>query len=86
MKKRLFFCVLIGILVCCHPMFAYDWQAQWIASDVTEAVPYFARDFAAKKHVKKATLRASALGVMTLRLNGKPVSENRLEPTVDEKI
>jgi hypothetical protein len=67
-------------------MFAYDWQAQWIASDVTEAVPYFARDFAAKKHVKKATLRASALGVMTLRLNGKPVSENRLEPTVDEKI
>ena len=56
------------------------WQAQWIASDVTEAVPYFARDFAAKKHVKKATLRASALGVMTLRLNGKPVSENRLEP------
>ena len=48
MKKRRFFCVLIGILVCCHPMFAYDWQAQWIASDVTEAVPYFVRVFAAK--------------------------------------
>ena len=61
-------------------MFAYDWQAQWIASDVTDAVPYFARDFVAKKGVKTATLRASALGVMTLRLNGKPVSENRLEP------
>ena len=27
MKKRRFFCVLIGILVCCHPMFAYDWHS-----------------------------------------------------------
>lgn len=55
-------------------------QPQWIASDVTEAVPYYAHDFVAKKRVKTATLRASALGVMTLQLNGKPVSENRLEP------
>ena len=80
MKKRRFFCVLISILACCHPMFAFDWQAQWIASDVTEAVPYFAREFVAKKRIKTATLRASALGVMTLKLNGQPVSENRLEP------
>ena len=59
---------------------AFEWQAQWIASDVTEAVPYFAHDFKVKKSIRRATLRASALGVMAIYLNGRPVSENRLEP------
>ena len=80
--KRIVCCLTI-MLACLQIVSAQpivDWQAQWIASDVTEAVPYFARDFVAKKRVKTATLRASALGVMTIRLNGQPVSENRLEP------
>ncbi|MBQ9364121.1 MAG: family 78 glycoside hydrolase catalytic domain [Bacteroidaceae bacterium] len=85
MMLKHFFCIATFILACCLNLFAQptqpiDWEAQWIASDVMDAVPYFARDFIAKKRVKKATLRASALGVMTLRLNGQPVSENRLEP------
>ena len=56
------------------------WQPQWIASDVTEAVPYFAHEFRVAKHVQKATLQASALGVMIIKMNGKAVTENRLEP------
>ena len=80
MVKRTKLFLLLCFLFIALPATATDWQAQWIAGDGTEAVPYFARDFAAKKRVKKATLRASALGVMTIRLNGKPVSENRLEP------
>ena len=57
-----------------------DWQAQWIASDVTNAIPYFAKDFKTSNRVRKATLRASALGVMMIKLNGQPISKNRLEP------
>ena len=59
---------------------AYGWQPQWIASDVKEAVPYFACDFNITKQVKKATMQASALGVMVVKMNGKAVSNNRLEP------
>ena len=55
-------------------------NAQWIASDVTEAVPYFAHEFRVAKHVQKATLQASALGVMIIKMNGKAVTGNRLEP------
>ena len=55
-------------------------NAQWIASDVTEAVPYFAHEFRVAKQVQKATLQASALGVMIIKMNGKAVTENRLEP------
>ena len=84
MRKFTFFIAMllfaVSMSVMGRPTLETDWQAQWIASDVTEAVPYFARDFVTKKRVKTATLRASALGVMTLKLNGQPVSENRLEP------
>ena len=55
-------------------------NAQWIASDVTEAVPYFAHEFRVAKQVQKATLQASALGVMIIKMNGKAVTGNRLEP------
>ncbi|MBQ6209420.1 MAG: family 78 glycoside hydrolase catalytic domain [Prevotella sp.] len=58
----------------------YSWKGKWIASEGKENVPYFAREFKLKGKVKKATLRASALGVFTMRLNGLPVTENRLEP------
>ena len=61
-------------------MAAPHWQPQWIASDVQVAVPYFAHDFVVRKRVRKAMLQATALGIMTLRLNGQPVSDNRLEP------
>ena len=84
MRKITSFLVIFLFTICLsvmgQPKQKTEWQAQWIASDVTEAVPYFARDFVAKKRIKTATLRASALGVMALRMNGQPVSENRLEP------
>lgn len=45
-------------------------------------VPYFGRNFEieAGKTVSSARLYASALGVFTMRLNGRPVTENVLEP------
>ena len=55
-------------------------SAKWIGGDDPEAVPYLGRDFQCKKAIRKATLRATALGVFTMKLNGKPVTENRLEP------
>ena len=54
--------------------------AQWIGGETAEGVPWLGRDFRCKKAVQRATLRASALGVFTMTLNGRPVSENRLEP------
>ncbi|MCM1108313.1 MAG: glycoside hydrolase family 78 protein [Clostridium sp.] len=48
----------------------------------TGNVPYLGRSFMlpADKQVKRARLYASALGVFTMRLNGQPVTSNRLEP------
>lgn len=43
-------------------------------------VPYFARRFTTNKEIARARLYASALGVFTMRLNGQPVTENKLEP------
>ena len=84
MRKIAFPFVIFLFAVCLsaigQPTQNTDWQAQWIASDVTEAVPYFMRDFVVKKRVKRATLQASALGVMVLKMNGQAVTENRLEP------
>lgn len=43
-------------------------------------VPYYGKSIRVDKPVKRATMFASALGVFTMRINGKPVTENLLEP------
>lgn len=49
-------------------------------------VPYLGKNFsvAAGKQIKRARIYASALGVFTMTLNGKPVTENKLEPGESE--
>lgn len=75
----------IIVLLCCllhgtAATVADDWTACWIASDVSESVPYLGRTFRCQKAIRKATLRATALGVFTMKMNETPVTENRLEP------
>lgn len=52
----------------------------------TGNIPYLGRSFTlpAGKEVKRARIYASALGVFTMKLNGQPVTENRLEPGESE--
>lgn len=57
-----------------------QWEPVWITSHVSDAVPYFSHTFSAGKKIRRATLTASALGVMSVRLNGQSVSDTRLEP------
>jgi len=47
-------------------------------------VPYIGRNFTLNKPVKSARLYATALGVYTLHINGKPVTQNKLEPGESE--
>lgn len=47
-------------------------------------VPYYGRTFTVGKAVSRARLYASALGVMTMRLNGQPVSDAKMEPGESE--
>lgn len=54
--------------------------AQWIGGEKVDGIPWLGRDFHCKESGQRATLRASALGVFSMKLNGQPVSENRLEP------
>lgn len=50
--------------------------------DANNNVPYIGRNFTTPKGktVSQARLYASAIGVFTMRLNGKPVTQNVLEP------
>lgn len=53
-----------------------DWKAHWISgmgTDVAERMPadYYSAHFSASKQVVRARLYASALGVYTVRINGK---------------
>ncbi len=50
----------------------------------TNNVPYYGRNFTVDKEVKRARIYASGLGVFTMRLNGKPVTEDKLEPGESE--
>jgi alpha-L-rhamnosidase len=44
--------------------------------------PMFRKDFRTNANIKSARLYASALGIMDIYLNGKPVSDNYFEPGV----
>lgn len=53
-------------------------------STESAAVPYYGRSFSINKEVTRARIYATALGVFTMKLNGQPVTENRLEPGESE--
>ncbi|MBQ2956661.1 MAG: family 78 glycoside hydrolase catalytic domain [Clostridia bacterium] len=61
-------------------------QASWISNpnkgdiSVMQPVPMFRKKFEIKKDIVRARMYASALGVYTLYINGKPVSEDLLSP------
>lgn len=54
--------------------------------NTSQVIPYLGRNFtvASGKNVKRARIYASALGVFDMTLNGKPVTENKLEPGESE--
>lgn len=54
--------------------------------DASQVVPYIGRNFTVPtgKKVKRARVYATALGVFSMTMNGKPVTENRLEPGESE--
>lgn len=54
--------------------------------NTTQVVPYLGKNFsiATGKKVKRARIYASALGVFTMTLNGRPVTDNKLEPGESE--
>lgn len=56
-----------------------DVEAPLIVKSNTN-VPYYGKSIQVEKPVKRATMYASALGVFTMRINGKAVTENLLEP------
>ncbi|MBQ7934234.1 MAG: family 78 glycoside hydrolase catalytic domain, partial [Lachnospiraceae bacterium] len=58
------------------------WQAKWITTpwEDKNLHPYFRGSFCITEEVEKARIYASGLGVYELKLNGKPVAEERLAP------
>lgn len=50
----------------------------------TNRVPYFGKKFTVNKPIKRARIYATGLGVFTMKLNGKAVTENKLEPGESE--
>jgi alpha-L-rhamnosidase len=68
-----------------------DWRGDWIGYDKMRGEvkdsrldlpppPYLRREFTVSKAIRRATLYATALGLVDLRLNGKLVSEDRFTP------
>ena len=62
-------------------MSASEWTAQWIGT-TTDVVPMYGRAFSLEegKTVRRARIYATALGVMSMQMNGQAVTLNRLEP------
>jgi len=70
---------------------ATDWKAQWISYRDNEPVQtsratlflpparHYRKEFAAVKPIKRAMVHVSALGLVDLHLNGKPISESFFE-------
>lgn len=48
------------------------------------SVPYYGRSFSVGEEISRARIYATALGVFTMKMNGQPVTENRLEPGESE--
>ncbi len=57
------------------------WRAHWIASDTADGpLPVFRREFAVAKPVRRALVHLCGLGFYELRLNGRKVGDNELDP------
>lgn len=65
---------------------ASEWTGAWIHSPESGHVPYFGKNFSLPegKAVRRARIYASALGVFTMTLNGRPVTDAVLEPGESE--
>lgn len=67
-----------------------DWKGKWIGafenpypdSAITYPSPFFRKEFALKKAIKKAVVYVSGLGFYELLLNGKKVGDQVLAPAV----
>ena len=63
-----------------------DWQAHWIGcesgrSDVPDATcPYFRKEFTTKGTIRRATVRATAAGIMELWFNGERIGDDFFMP------
>ena len=61
-----------------------DWHAQWILSsnkiDASSPLPIFRRAFDVAKPIRRAEVHACGLGFHEVRLNGKRLGQNVLEP------
>lgn len=69
-----------------------DWQSEWISFKddsplnatrkkiVLPPARYYRKDFVAEKHVRRATIYATALGVYELSLNGQRVTDQMFTP------
>ncbi|GAA4088514.1 family 78 glycoside hydrolase catalytic domain [Mucilaginibacter panaciglaebae] len=69
---------------------ASDWKAGWIGSladpypdsAVTYPAPFFRKNFAIKKKLKRATVYVCGLGFYELSINGKKIGDQVLAPAV----
>lgn len=67
-----------------------DWKARWIAalddpypdSTLTFPAPFFRKEFAARKDIKRAVAYVSGLGFYEMYLNGRKVGDHVLAPAV----
>ncbi len=60
---------------------ANTFAQEWISTpEKGEGMPVFTKTFKAEKHIKKATVHSSALGVYTLLVNGKEIDDEELKP------
>ena len=69
-----------------------DWQSEWISFKddsllnatrkkiVLPPARYYRKDFIAEKHVRRATIYATALGIYELSLNGQRVTDQMFTP------
>ncbi len=57
-----------------------EWENEWIRLGWDDGAPLLRRAFQVCRPVRRATVRATALGVFELHLNGSPVGELHLPP------
>ena len=75
MTHKLFLTIFATLIV------ANTFAQEWISTlEKGEGMPVFTKTFKAEKHIKKATVHSSALGVYTLLVNGKEIDDEELKP------
>jgi len=64
-------------------MHADEWKAEWIGAaekEPVDAAPFIRKEFTVAKKVEKAYAYISGLGYYELRINGKKIGDNVLDP------